>query len=70
MVEPLMPTRGGFIKPFGCGWFIREFMLRHGPEGSPKIDPKRGACQEDIFYWDKISLHRAYAQDAVDYENE
>jgi hypothetical protein len=70
MVEPLMPARGGFIKPFGCGWFIREFLLGHGPEGSPKIDPKKGACQEDIFYYYKISLHKAYAQDAVDYENE
>jgi hypothetical protein len=70
MVEPLMPARGGFIKPFGCGWFIREFLLGHGPEGSPRIDPKKGACQEDIFYWYKISLHKAYAQDAVDYENE
>jgi len=70
MIESLRPTRGGFIKPFGCGWFIREFLLGHGPEGSPKIDPKRGACQEDIFYYYKIALHRAYAQDAVDYENE
>jgi hypothetical protein len=70
MVEPLMPQRGGFIKPFGCGWFIREHLLGHGPEGSPRIDPIRGACQADIFYWYKISLHRAYAQDATDYENE
>lgn len=70
MVEQLMPQRGGFIKPFGCGWFIRELLLGHGPEGSPKINPKRGACQEDIFYFYKIALHRAYAQDAVDYENE
>jgi hypothetical protein len=70
MAEPLMPARGGFIKPFGCGWFIKEFLLGHGPEGSPKIDPKRGACQEDIFYFYKIALHKAYAQDAVDYENE
>ena len=70
MVEPLMPVRGGFIKPFGCGWFIREFLLGHGPEGFLKIDPKKGACQADIFYFYKIALHKAYAQDAVDYENE
>lgn len=70
MVEQLLPIRGGFIKPFGCGWFIREFLLGHSPEGSLKIDPKKGACQADIFYFYKIALHKAYAQDAVDYENE
>ncbi len=36
-----MPIRGRFIKPFGCGWFIKEYFLGHGPEGSPKIDPKK-----------------------------
>ena len=66
----LRPNRGGFLRPFGCGWFIREFLLGHGPEGSSKIDPKSGACQEDIFYHYKLSLHRAYAEDAVAYENE
>jgi hypothetical protein len=44
--------------------------MGHGPEGSTKIDPKRGACQEDIFYFYKIALHRAYAEDATGYENE
>jgi hypothetical protein len=32
---PLKPLRGGFLRPFGCGWFIREFLLGHGPNGSP-----------------------------------
>lgn len=66
----LRPDRGGFLRPFGCGWFIREFLLGHGPEGSPSIDPDRGACQEDIFYHYKLALHRAYAEDAVAWENE
>jgi hypothetical protein len=70
MIESLMPIRGGFIKPFGCGWFIRECLKGHGPEGSPKLDPKKGACQEDLFYLYKIALHQAYAQDATDFENE
>ena len=43
MVELLRPIQGGFLRPFGCGWFIREFLLGHGPEGRPKIDPNRGA---------------------------
>ncbi len=70
MGESLVSVRGGFIKPFGCGWFIREFLLGLGPEGSTKIDPKKGACQADIFYFYKLALHRAYAVDAVDFENE
>jgi hypothetical protein len=41
VVEPLKPKRGGFLRPFGCGWFIREYLLGNGPYGSPKIDPNR-----------------------------
>ncbi|MDD5510181.1 MAG: hypothetical protein PHI12_05175 [Dehalococcoidales bacterium] len=70
MVLPLRPSQGGFLRPFGCGWFIREFLLGHGPEDSAKIDPEVGACQEDIFYQYKLALHRAYAEDAVAWENE
>jgi DNA-binding PadR family transcriptional regulator len=67
---PLRPGRGGFLRPFGCGWFIREFLMGRGPEGSLKIDPEVGACQEDIFYHYKKALHRAYAEDAIAWENE
>jgi len=70
VVIQLRPGRGGFLRPFGCGWFIREFLLGHAPEGSIKIDPEVGACQEDIFYHYKLALHRAYAEDAVAWENE
>jgi len=66
----LRPGRGGFLRPFGCGWFIREFLLGHGPEGSPKIDPDKGACQEDIFYHYKLAIHKAYAEDATAWEND
>jgi len=60
---PLKPARGGFLRPFGCGWFIREFLLGNGPEGSPSIDPNTGACQADIFYYYKRALLRANALD-------
>jgi len=60
---PLKPIRGGFLRPFGCGWFIREFLLGHGPEGSPKIDPNIGAPQAEIFYHYKVALRRATAVD-------
>ena len=63
MLEPLKPTRGGFLRPFGCGWFIREFLLGHGPNGSPRIDPDIGAPQADIFYSYKIALLKAIALD-------
>lgn len=66
----LRPGRGGFLRPFGCGWFIREFLLGNGPEGAAVIDPERGAPQRDIFYNYKLALHRAYAEDATAWEND
>jgi DNA-binding PadR family transcriptional regulator len=66
----LRPTRGGFLRPFGCAWFIREFLAGHGPEGSPKIDPSIGAPQTDIFSAYKDAQHRAFAGDMVAREAE
>jgi len=63
VVEPLKPTRGGFLRPFGCAWFIREFLLDHSPNGSPHIDPEVGAPQADIFYHYKTALLKATALD-------
>jgi hypothetical protein len=62
-LEPLRPTRGGFLRPFRCGWFIREFLMGNGPYGSPMIDPQVGAPQADIFHHYKITLMRATALD-------
>ena len=63
MVELLKPVRGGFLRPFGCGWFIREFLLGKEPYDSPKIDPDVGAPQADIFHHYKLALMRATALD-------
>jgi len=63
VVEPLRPARGGFLRPFGCGWFIREFLSGHGPNGSSKINPDVGAPQADIFYHYKMALLKAIALD-------
>jgi len=63
VVELLKPVRGGFLRPFGCGWFIREFLLGNGPYGSPVIDPEVGACQADVFYHYKMALMKATAVD-------
>jgi hypothetical protein len=62
MVIALRPNRGGFARPFGAGWFIREYLLGHGPEGSTPIDPERGAPQSDINYEYKVSLATATAR--------
>lgn len=70
MVETLRPKRGGFLRPFGCGWFIREFLRGNGPNGSPSIDPDVGVPQADIFYHYKTSLLRATALDRATREEE
>ena len=63
MTLPLRPQRGGFLRPFGCGWFIREFLLGNGPNGSPVIDSAVGAPQADIFHHYKMALLKATALD-------
>ena len=70
MVEPLRPSRGGFPRPFGCAWFVREFLLGHGPNGSPVIDPSEGAPQADLFYYYKMALIEATALDRATREEE
>ena len=70
MTLPIRPEQGGFLRPFGCAWFIREFLLGHGPNGSPMIDPDVGATQTDIHRYYKDALFRAYAEDAVAREEE
>ena len=59
-------SRGGYLRPFGCGWFIREFLLGKGPEGSRKIDPAFGAAQSDINYEYKEALARATARERAE----
>ncbi len=63
MTLSLKPTRGGFLRAFGCGWFIREFLLGHGPFNTPVIDPSLGAPQADIFFCYKNALRSVTAYD-------
>ena len=63
MTIALRPQRGGFLRAFGCGWFIREFLLGKGPFGAPLIDSARGAPQADIFFHYKTALIRTTAED-------
>ena len=62
----LKPDRGGFLRPFGCGWFIREFLLGNEPEGSRFIDPDSGAAQSDINFEYKEALARATARERAE----
>jgi hypothetical protein len=66
MAIGLRPSRGGFLRPFGCGWFIREFLLGNGPEGSTKINPERGAPQADINFEYKEALAKATARERAE----
>ena len=66
MALELRPNRGGFLRPFGCGWFIREYLLGNGPEGSHAIDPERGAAQTDINFEYKEALARATARERAE----
>jgi len=70
MTDPLRPKRGGFVRPFGCGEFVRDFLSGRGPNGSPHIDPASGAPQADIFYYYKHSLIRAIALDRATRQEE
>jgi len=66
VVLELKPSRGSFLRPFGCGWFIREYLLGNGPEGSTSIDPRRGAPQADINFEYKEALARATARERAE----
>lgn len=70
MTKILRPGRGGFFRPFGAAWFIREFLGGRGPEDSSKIDPSIGAPQTDVFSAYKDAQHRAFAEDMVAREEE
>jgi hypothetical protein len=63
VMEPLKPKRGGFLRPFGLGLFIRDYLLGRGPQESPRIDSAVGSYQADIFHQYKMALIRATAVD-------
>jgi hypothetical protein len=60
---PLKPAKGGFLRPFGSGEFIHQFLLGKGPYGSAVIDPQTDAPQTDIFREYKLVLIKATALD-------
>jgi len=63
MVLQLKPKRGGFLRPFGCGIFIRDFLLGAALFGSQTINPDTGSTQADIFRNYKQAIIRETAMD-------
>jgi hypothetical protein len=70
MTLRVRPKRGGFLRPFGCAWFIREFLLGNGPYGSPVINQAVGAPQSDIFHYYKMGLIQETAVDRATHREE
>lgn len=69
----IKPPRGGFLRPFGCGTFIRDYLMGDGPtywEMIPTVDPDVGGPQAEIFYWYKRALLYAFAENQVAREEE
>jgi hypothetical protein len=67
---PLRPSRGGFVRPFGCGWFIKQFLSGNAVYGLPYIDPSVGAPQADIFHHYKEAILKATALDRATRQEE
>lgn len=67
---PLRPSRGGFVRPFGCGWFIKQFLSGNAIYGSPHIDSSIGAPQADIFHHYKEAILKATALDRATRQEE
>jgi len=67
---PLKPRRGGFLRPFGCGWFIKELLSGNTPYESPATDPEIGFPQADIFYHYKQALRQVTALDRATRQEE
>ncbi len=53
------------MRPFGCGEFIRDYLLGEGPYQSQRIDPGRGVPIEDIKTAYQNALLRGYAEGMV-----
>jgi hypothetical protein len=61
---PLKPKRGGFLRPFGTGVFIRDYLSGLGPRyGVEAVSPETGAPIADIHKAYKRALHMAMAED-------
>ena len=61
----LKPRRGGFLRPFGLGMFIRAYLSGDDTYGACVDHPDRGAPIEDVRSAYKNALLNAHAEDMV-----
>jgi hypothetical protein len=70
MVMQLRPTNGGFQRLIRTTPFILGFLKGEGPEGSKRINPRIGAPMTDIHAEYKNALHRLFAKESAENEEE
>jgi len=61
----LRPRRGGFLRPFGLGKFIRAYLSGDDTHGACIADPERGTPIQDIRSAYKNAILRAHSEDMV-----
>lgn len=65
-MEGTVHQRGGLLRPFGLGTFIRDYLSGKGTVYGPGVaDPQRGAPIEEVKAAYKTTLIRAYAENFV-----
>jgi len=65
VAESLRPGKGGFLRPFGCGQFIRSYLAGDSLYGSAAIDAARGSSINDIRLAYRGALLQSRAEDMV-----
>jgi hypothetical protein len=70
MVMQTKPINGGFQRLIRTTPFILDFLKGKGPEGSRKINSKVGAPMTDIHAEYKNALHKIFARETVEKEEE
>ena len=70
MVMDTKPINGGFQRLLRATPFILRFLRGEGPEDSSRIDPKIGAPMTDIHAEYKSALHRIFAREQAEKEEE
>ncbi len=70
MTIAIQPTNGGFQRLIRTTPFILDYLKGLGPEGSKHIDPRVGATMSDICAEYKNALHRIFARETVEREEE
>ncbi|MFC1982555.1 hypothetical protein ACFLV5_02045 [Chloroflexota bacterium] len=66
MVSPMLSSKEGFLRRFGCGWFIREFLPGKAPGGSLAIALEQGTPHPEINFEYKEALALVTARELAE----